>query len=109
MLSCKEGYKISILKAFFGHGHGHKSTCDSSWFGQNCGTTGASRKVRFLCQNKMKCNIRPTSEVLGSTSCTFGLDADLFVDYVCNKGWLIVYATVGRNISFYSSLRYLER
>lgn len=84
-LSCKDGHKIAVLSAFFGHGHGHKSTCDSSWLGQNCGTRGVVHKVRYLCQNKQMCIVRPKSEVLGSTSCTFGLDADFYVKYVCNK------------------------
>ena len=85
-LSCKDGYKLAVLHAFFGHGYGYRSTCDSSLINQNCGSESAPSRARYLCQNKQKCVIRPTSEVLGSTSCKFGLDADLHIKYTCVNG-----------------------
>lgn len=85
-LSCAPGSKIAITKAFFGHGHGYKATCDSSWISQNCGTKGVKDKVKLLCQEKESCKINPNEDVLGETSCIFGLDADLFIEYVCNPG-----------------------
>ncbi|XP_032241744.1 uncharacterized protein LOC116620183 [Nematostella vectensis] len=87
ILSCPRGYNLAILSVFFGHGHGYKSTCDNSWFGQNClaSRSPSLARVKHLCQGKQSCVISPTQKVLGSTSCTFGLESDLFVDYVCNK------------------------
>lgn len=85
-LSCAPGRKIAVTKAFFGHGNGYKATCDSDWISQNCRTIGVKDKVKFLCQGKQSCKINPREDVLGDTSCLFGLDADLFIDYVCNPG-----------------------
>ena len=43
-------------------------------------------KLELLCEQKESCEFTPTEDVLGDTSCVFGLDADLFIEYVCNPG-----------------------
>ena len=55
--SCTPGAKIAVTKAFFGHGHSHKASCDSSWISQNCGTKGVKDKVKLLCQEKERVSL----------------------------------------------------